>query len=114
VKGHLVIVGTRDLIEVPIPALAGIDAELGGRLVEQHVPCALDVLGGKRLPVVPADPAAQPKRELFPVRAPDPAFGEIRHDRLERVPWHVLVEQHQIVEHRHHRCDGGNRHFLEG
>ena len=93
--------------------LARIDAELGGRLAEQHVPGALDVLGGKRLPVVPGRPRAGGRSALCRPRSTT-SSGEVRHDRLQGVLRHMLVEQHEIVEHRHHRRDRRDRHFLEG
>ena len=113
-KGRLVIAVGGDPIEVPVPRFARVDAELGSRLAEQHVPGALDVLCGKRLPVVPANALAQAKGQFRAVLVPRPAGGEIRHDRLQCVLRHMLVEDDEIVEHRHHRRDGRDRHFLEG
>src|SRR6266446_8677554 len=76
-KSRLVISVGGDPIEVPIPRLARVDAELRSRLAEQHVPSALDILCGKQLPVVPANALAQAKGQLCTVLVPRPAGGEI-------------------------------------
>src|SRR6516162_3306455 len=99
--------------EIPIPRSARVDAKFGSRLVEQHVPGALHVIGRKRLPIVPANALAKVKCQFGAVLVPRPCGGEIRHDRLDRVLRHMLVEDDEIVEHRHHRRDRGDRYFLE-
>ena len=113
VERRLIVTRRGDPIEVPIPALARIDAEFGGRLAEQHVPSALNVLSGKRLPIMPLDALAQAKGQLFAVLIPRPALGKVRRDRGERVLRHMLIEHNEVAEHRHHRRDGRDRHFLE-
>ena len=57
-EGGLVIAIRRDRFEVPVPRLAGIDAELLARLPGQQVKRALDVLGREGLAVVPSDAVA--------------------------------------------------------
>src|SRR5947199_3326179 len=54
-KGDLVIAVGGDIFEIAIPRLAGIETQLFADLAAEHVPGALDILGGKRLAVVPLD-----------------------------------------------------------
>ena len=113
VKSRLVISVGGDPIEVPVPRFAGIYAEFASRLAEQHVPGALDVLGGERMPVMPMNTLAQVKGQFSAVLVPRPVGGEVRHDRSEGVLRGMLVENDEVVEHRHHWRDGRNRHFFE-
>ena len=71
------------------------------------------VLRRERLAVMPFDALAQLERQPGSVLAPRPFGCQIRNDRLKAVLLHALVEQHQIVEHAHHRphCKGGR--FLQ-
>ena len=69
-KSRFVITIAGDPIEVPVPRFARVDAELGRRLAEQHVPSALDVLRGEGLPVVPANALAQPERQPGAILVP--------------------------------------------
>ena len=102
----------RDLFEILIPSFPRIGPQLLRRLSKQKVPRAFDVLGRKRLSVMPLDTLAQPEGQLAAVLAPRPAGGEVRHDRLQAVLRHVLVVNDEIIEHPHHRDDGRNRHFF--
>ena len=70
----------RDLTQVVIPGLAGIEAEARADLAEQHIPGAFNVIGGERLTVVPFDVRAYPKRQYRPVVIPGPFAGQFRHD----------------------------------
>src|SRR6266545_5437701 len=54
---------------------------------------------------MPFDALPQLERDLLLVGAPGPAFGQIRHDRVQAVARLALVEQHEIVEYRHERID---------
>src|SRR5215469_4342261 len=92
-----------DLVEVLVPGLAGIRAQLLLRLAEQQVPGAFDVIGGKGLAVVPFDALAQPECQFGAVLVPRPIGGQIRDDRLQAVLRHVLLIQDKIVEDAHHR-----------
>ena len=113
-KCGLVVAVGGDPFEVPIPGFARIDAEFGSRLTEQHVPSALDILRGERLSVVPAHILAQPEAQLGAVFIPRPAGGEVRHDRLQCILRHVLVEDDEVIEHRHHWRDRRNRELPRG
>src|SRR5215471_4470048 len=62
---------------------------------------------------MPAHALAQPERQLGTVLAPRPLRREVGQDRLHCVLRHMLVEQDQIVEDRHHRRNGRDCHFLE-
>src|ERR1700747_1279910 len=72
-KCRLVVSVGGDPVELPVPRFARVDAELGSRLAEEHVPGALDVLCGKWLPVVPANALAQAEGQLCTVLIPRPA-----------------------------------------
>src|SRR5215471_21120578 len=63
-EGRLVIAIGRDAVEVPVPRPTRVDAEFGCRPAEQHVPGALHVLGGERLPIAPTDASPQSKGQL--------------------------------------------------
>src|SRR5204862_7761740 len=69
-KGGLVIAVGRDVVEVAVPALARVAAELLLAPAEQQIPGALPVLGGERLAVMPFDTRAQLEGELGAVLAP--------------------------------------------
>ena len=58
-EGDLVVAVRGHPLEVPVPGLARIDAELFARLAGQQVKGARDVCGGERLAVVPSDAFAQ-------------------------------------------------------
>src|SRR5262249_23010087 len=77
VEGYFEIAIGADPLQVAVPRFAGIDAQLVARLIGQEVPRALDVLGGKWLPVVPFDTLPQRKGQLGAILAPRPAGGEI-------------------------------------
>ena len=112
-KDRLVIAVGGDPIEVPVPRFARVDAELGSRPAEQHVPGALDILCGEGCPSCQRTPSRRRKVSSVPSSFHDQLVARSGHDRLQCVLRHMLVENDEIVEHRHHRRDGGNRHFLE-
>ena len=72
----------------------------------------VDVGGGERLAVMPFDAVPQLERQLLAILAPGPALGEVGHDRVDRIPLDMLIEQYEIVEHRHQHSDCGARHLL--
>ncbi len=113
VEGRGVIAAGADTVEVPIPGPARVYAEAVWRFAEDHVPGALHVGGGERLAVMPAHSLAQAEGQFFPVFAPRPAAREIGNDRIQAVLRNLLIEQHEIVEDRHHRRDHRNCHFLQ-
>src|SRR6516165_4223615 len=102
-EGNLIVAMRGDRVEVPVPGLARIDAQLLARLADQHLPATLDVLGCEELAVVPSDTLTQRKGQLGSVLAPRPASSEIRNDRIETVLFDVLIEHHEIIEDTHHR-----------
>src|SRR4051812_22833646 len=61
---------------------------------------------------MPLDALAQSKGQGLPVFAPLPGSGKFRPDRLNAVPGHMLVEQHEVVEHGHEGDDDGRRPLL--
>ena len=109
---HLVIAVGDDLGEVGVPGLARVDAQPLGALALYQVPGAFDVGGGERLAVMPFDPLTQMEDQLGAVLVPRPVGGELGHDVGEAVLRDVLVEQHEVVEHRHHRPLGDDGRFL--
>src|SRR4051794_3503048 len=71
------------IIEVAVPGLPRVEAELVLRLALQQLKRALDVLGRERFAVMPFDALAQFKRQVFAVLAPRPAFAKVGNDRLQ-------------------------------
>ena len=69
-KRHLVIALGGDLLEIAVPSLTGVDAELLARLAAEQIPGALDVFGREGFAVVPFDALAQPERQLGLVLVP--------------------------------------------
>jgi len=112
-EGDFVFAVRADLFEVAIPGFARIDAELVARPFEQEVPGALDVLGRKRLAVMPFDALAQRQGQRSPFLVPRPAGRQIGHDRFKAALLHVLVEHDEIVEHSHRRPLGKRVHAIE-
>jgi len=111
-EGDLVVAVDRHLVEIAVPGFARIDPELLARLPGEQVPSALDVASGERFAVMPFDALAQCKGQPRPLLVPRPTRGEIGNDRLEAVLLHMLIEHDEVVEHPHHRPEGGNRRFL--
>jgi len=69
-EGDLVIAIGGDRFEVPIPGLAGINAELFARLPSQEVKGALDILGREGLGIVPSHPLAKWQCQVGPILVP--------------------------------------------
>ena len=113
VEGDLVITIGRHPVEVEIPSLARIDAELFAADAHQQIPGAFDVGGGKGLAVVPFDALAQREGQLLAVLAPGPARRQIGDDRVRAVLRHMLIEHDEVVEHAHHRPQCRTGRFLE-
>ena len=61
---------------------------------------------------MPFHALAQLERDPFSVLAPAPALGQIRNDRVQAFSRFALIEQHQVVEHRHERVDRRYRRLL--
>ena len=61
---------------------------------------------------MPFDALAQFEGQRRAVLAPRPFDSEIGHDRIEPVLRDMLIEHHEVVEHRHHRPLGDDRRFL--
>ena len=65
VEGGLVIAINRDFIKIEVPDLARLLAEICDlRFGDQHVPCALHVLGGKGLAIMLFDAFVQLESQL--------------------------------------------------
>src|SRR6185437_494595 len=86
VKGDFVVAVGRYLVEIEVPRLARIDAQLFAPDAHQQVPGAFDVGGSERLAVVPFDALAQWEGQLLAVLAPRPAGRQIGNDRA----WAIL------------------------
>ena len=102
-EGDLAVAVDGYLLEISVPGPAWIDAQLLARLAGQQIPGALDILGRKRLAVVPSDILAQTKGQRGLVFVPRPSDGEIGHDRAESVLRYMLIEEDEVVEDPHHR-----------
>src|SRR3954451_6611751 len=100
------------IIEVAVPGLPRVEAELVLRLALQQLKRALDVLGRERFAVMPFDALAQFKRQVFAVLAPRPAFAKVGNDRLQASLRHVLLIHDKIVEDAHHWPLACNRRLL--
>ena len=100
-EGRFVIAVDGHVVDLVVPGLSRVLPELLLRLAHQHVEGAFDVGRGERLAVMPFDALAQLEGQLLVVGAPGPALGEIRHDRIDAVLRHVLLEHDEIVENRH-------------
>ena len=109
---HTVIAVGRDLVQIAVPGLARIEAKLFAGPAEQHVPGALNVVRGERLPVVPFDPLSQLKADPRKIIVPLPALGELGLDQFEPVLLFMLIEEDKIVEDAHKRRDRRDRRLL--
>ena len=103
VEGDLEVAVGGEMVEVPEDREAGIGAQLFRRFLHQQIVRALDVPRRERLAVMPLDALTQLEGQPGAVLAPGPLGCQIRNDRLKAGLLHALVEQHQIVEHPHHR-----------
>ena len=90
-----------DVVDLIVPGLSRVLAELLLRLAHQHVEGAFDVGRRERLAVMPFDALPQLEGQLLVVAAPGPALREIGDDRIHAVLRHVLLEHDEIVENRH-------------
>src|SRR5260370_8621965 len=98
-KRDFIVTFRGDLLEVPVPGFARIEAKLLGRFTEQRIPSTLHVIGGKRLAVPPFDTLAQPQTQLGLGRGPRPLGRPTRHNLLEtRLPSTLL--QHTRMSHK--------------
>src|SRR4051794_30678639 len=97
-EGDLVVTIGRHPVEVDIPGLPRIDAQLFTRLAEQQVPGAFDVGGGERLAVMPFDTLPQWEGQFLAVLAPGPARRQIGDDRLRAVLRDMLIVYDEVVE----------------
>ena len=105
-EGGFMIAVRRHFLEVVVPDLARVAAELlSAILAQERVPCALHVLGRERFAVVPLHALAQLESQLGLAVVPCPARSQVGHDCLQAVQRLVLVEQHQIVEYGHERLN---------
>jgi hypothetical protein len=104
-KRRLAVAGGGDAVNVMNPRFAVVEAQLFLRLAGQQIVGAFDVGGGERRAVTPFDARADLEARLCSVFAPRPARREFGHDRLDPVLRHMLIEEHEVVEHPHHRHD---------
>ncbi len=102
----------RYLSKVLIPGFARIDPELFRPGTPQQIPGAFNVPGAERLAVMPFDALAQFENQRRAILAPRPLDGEIGDNCFEPVLRNMLIEHHEIVEHRHHRPLGDDRRLL--
>ena len=110
----LVVAIDRDVLELRVPDLARVAAEIVNvALADQHPPGALHVPGSEWLAVVPLHALPQFESQFGIGRIPGPAFSQIRDDRLEALVDLGGIENHQVVEHRRKRRHRGDCRFLE-
>ena len=95
-----------DPIQVAVPRLARIGAQFVCGGAEDQVPGAFDVRGGEGLAVMPAHSLPELKGQLGHIGIPRPFGRQIGLDRVDPVLRHVLPEENQVVEDRHHRVLG--------
>ena len=101
----LVVAVGGDALDVAVPRLARVAAQLLLALAGQQVEGADDVLGGEGLAVVPLHALLQLEGEILVVGAPAPRLGEVGDDGLRAVLRLALVVEHQVVEQRHEGDD---------
>jgi hypothetical protein len=102
---HRVRIGRLDVLDVRVPVLAGVDAELGRRVrrLAEHVEGELDVLRRERLAVVPLDVLPEKKDEVLVVVLPRPPLGEVAHDGVHALRRLPRIEEDEVVEARQGR-----------
>jgi hypothetical protein len=105
VDRHLVVAVGRDAVDVAVPGLARVGAQLVLALAGQEVEGADHVLGRERLAVMPLHALLELEGQGLAVGAPRPRLGELGHDRLRAVLCLRLIVDDQVVEHPHHRDD---------
>jgi hypothetical protein len=108
---HGVGIGRLHVLDVRVPVLAGIEAELGLglRRLAQHVEGERDVLGGERLAVVPLHVLAEEEHEVPVVVLPRPPLGEIPDDGVHALRRLRGIEEDEVVEARQRRKAGRGR-----
>src|SRR5215468_5843428 len=74
-----------NIFKVSVPRLAGIETQLVAGLAAEHVPGALDILGGERLAIMPLNAFPQWQGQLAPFLVPGPAGSQVRDDRCHTV-----------------------------
>ena len=100
-EGGLEVAIGRHVVDLIVPGLARVLAELLLRLAHQHLEGAFDVGRGERLAVMPFDALAQLEGQRLLVVAPGPALGKLGADIVHAVLGDVLVVDDEIVEDRH-------------
>jgi hypothetical protein len=111
-KGDFIIPIGDNFGEVIVPGLTRVDAQPFGSLALHQVPGAFDVGRSERLAVVPFYTLAQVEEQLSPVFVPGPIRSELGHNGSQAVLRDVLVEQDEVVHHRHHRAFGHHGRFF--
>src|ERR1051326_4397317 len=92
-KGDLVIAVCRNAIEIGVPGLPRIDAQLLGTLALEHFPGAFDIGGRERLAVMPFDTFVQRESQFGAVLVPRPALRQLGYDRVDTVLRHRSEER---------------------
>ena len=92
-----------DFLEVLVPGLARVLAQLGLAVAEHEVPGAFDIRRGERLAVMPLDALAQLEGEFRAVIVPAPALRQVRNDSVEAILRHVLLVHDEVVVNAHVR-----------
>jgi len=104
-EDHRVRIGSLDCLDVGVPVLARVDAELrlGLGSLAHHVEGELDVLRGEGLAVVPLDVLAEKEHKVSIAVLPRPLLRELAHEGLGALNALELVEEDEVAEARHRR-----------
>ena len=113
-KDHGVRVGRLDGLDIAVPVLARVAAELPRGLgrFPHHVKGELDVLRGEGLSVVPGDAVPQEDHEVAVAVLPRPLLRELGYRRLESLQRLHGIEGDEVVEAGLGGPDGRERHRL--
>ena len=97
--------GASIVLDVGVPVLARVDAQLAGRVgrLAQHVERELHVLGRERLAVVPLHALAQEEDQVAVVVLPRPLLGELADHGVHALLLLERIEDHEVAEARHRR-----------
>src|ERR1051325_8399661 len=112
-EADLEIAVRRDRLDIIVPGLPRVDAQLFLARAHQQIPGAFDVGRCERLSVMPFDAVTQLESQILAILAPVPARREIGDDRVEAILLYLLVIDYKVIEYRHHRLQRGARRFLE-
>ena len=112
VERDLVVPVRRDVRDVEVPELAGVELHGLGGSPPDDVEGVLHIRGRERLAVVPLHTLVQLEGQALAVLAPVPAGGQVSDDRVRPIQRLHRIVLHEVVVGLHHGCHGGDGGFL--